>query len=427
MKSILYIFLLTPILLFSQSYYFPPQDFNTWEKSEYKCDSLVEAGLIDFVLEKNTKAFIILKEGKILMEAYSDDFGRDSVWYWASAGKTMTSTLIGIAANNGDLNIEDPTEDYLGDWTVCSQEDQSKVKIKHQLTMTGGFDETISAQCTSPDCLDCIAEPGTRWYYHNSPYTLLLDVYESATGKTKNEGVLQEIGNKIGMFGLYVPAIITDNQVFYSRARDMARFGLLHLANGTWDGETIFDPVGYFEDSKNTSQDLNKAYGYLWWLNGKESYLLPGSGLEFSGSIIPSAPDDMYMALGKNDQKIYIVPSEDLVVVRMGDSADGVNFALSDFDEVLWEKISELDCLLTTNVSGLDKTEWNVVPNPANEFLNIQGTDFDSWEVFNLLGERILTGNSKVLNVSDLTAGSYWLKLLNKNKASLGTKKFVVQ
>ena len=66
------------------------------------------------------------------------------------------------------------------------------------------------------------------------------------------------------------------------------------------------------------------------------------SQLQFSGSIIPSAPNDMFMALGKNDQKIYVVPSKNMVVIRMGDAADNVNLALSTFDDVLWQKINAL-------------------------------------------------------------------------------------
>ena len=80
----------------------------------------------------------------------------------------------------------------------------------------------------------------------------------------------------------------------------------------------------------------------MWWLNGKASYHLPQSQLQFKGSLIPTAPNDMYMALGKNDQKIYVIPSKQMVVIRMGEVADGTNFALSEFDEVLWTKISAL-------------------------------------------------------------------------------------
>ena len=86
-------------------------------------------------------------------------------------------------------------------------------------------------------------------------------------------------------------------------------------------------PQNYFQNATTTSQNINLAYGYLWWLNGKTSYHLPQSQLQFNGTLIPSAPSDMYCALGKNDQKIYVVPSKKLVIIRMGDVADGENFA----------------------------------------------------------------------------------------------------
>jgi CubicO group peptidase (beta-lactamase class C family) len=94
------------------------------------------------------------------------------------------------------------------------------------------------------------------------------------------------------------------------------------------------------ENASATSQNINLAYGYLWWLNGKASYHLPQSQIQFNGKLIPSAPNEVYSALGKNDQKIYIVPSKKLVIIRMGEAADQTNFALTDFDEVLWQKIN---------------------------------------------------------------------------------------
>ena len=130
-----------------------------------------------------------------------------------------------------------------------------------------------------------------------------------------------------------------DLSVYWSTPRSMARFGLLALAKGNWNGTQIVN-AAYLNSATTTSQSINQAYGYLWWLNGKTSYHLPQTQFQFSGTLIPSAPADMYCALGKNDQKIYVVPSKKLVIIRMGDVADGVNFALSDFDETLWEKIS---------------------------------------------------------------------------------------
>jgi CubicO group peptidase (beta-lactamase class C family) len=121
----------------------------------------------------------------------------------------------------------------------------------------------------------------------------------------------------------------------------MARFGLMALNKGKWDGNIIVNET-YFNQATSTSQNINLAYGYLWWLNGKASYHMPQVQAEFPGSIIPTAPNDMFMALGKNDQKIYVIPGKKMVVIRMGDAADGQNLALSDFDEMLWEKISAL-------------------------------------------------------------------------------------
>ena len=100
--------------------------------------------------------------------------------------------------------------------------------------------------------------------------------------------------------------------------------------------------VQFTSGGAESNETSLKIARYFWWLNGKSSYHLPGSQFEFQGELIPSAPADMYAALGKNDQKIYVVPSKKLVVIRMGDSADGSNFGLSDFDDVLWQKISTL-------------------------------------------------------------------------------------
>jgi CubicO group peptidase (beta-lactamase class C family) len=119
----------------------------------------------------------------------------------------------------------------------------------------------------------------------------------------------------------------------------MARFGLLSSNNGKWEDTQIISE-NFLNQATNTSQTINEAYGYLWWLNGKSSYHLPQSQLEIQGELIPNAPNDMYCALGRDDQKIYIVPSKKLVIIRMGDAAENINFALSSFDNDLWEKIN---------------------------------------------------------------------------------------
>ena len=123
----------------------------------------------------------------------------------------------------------------------------------------------------------------------------------------------------------------------------MARFGLLILNKGKWETNVILNE-NYFTQATSTSQNINLSYGHLWWLNGKSSYHLPQIQLQFNGNLMPTAPVDMFMTLGKNDQNINFIPSKKMVVIRMGAAAnpDNPTFVLSDFDTVLWQKISAL-------------------------------------------------------------------------------------
>nr|HPH23322.1 serine hydrolase [Chitinophagaceae bacterium] len=84
------------------------------------------------------------------------------------------------------------------------------------------------------------------------------------------------------------------------------------------------------------------SYGYLTWLNGKPSYMLPTLQNVFNGFLVPNAPLDMFAALGKNDQKVYVVPSKNIVVIRMGESAGNLQLAVSSFDNELWGKLKTI-------------------------------------------------------------------------------------
>ncbi len=133
--------------------------------------------------------------------------------------------------------------------------------------------------------------------------------------------------------------IPNSNNVYYSNARTIARFGLLLLNKGNRDNIPVLGDSTYFQQQINTSQNLNLSYGYLTWLNGKSSCMLPTLQTVFPTSIISNAPADMYAALGKNDQKIYVVPSQQLVIIRMGNAADSSRFPITTFDNELWKKL----------------------------------------------------------------------------------------
>ncbi len=143
-----------------------------------------------------------------------------------------------------------------------------------------------------------------------------------------------------------LPPVVASDTLYFppvgGNARSMARFGLLMLNKGKWDNTAILSDTNYFNAQVNTSQNLNLSYGYLTWLNGKTSFMVPTLQNVFPGPLIPSAPPDMYAALGKNDQKIYVVPSEKLVVIRLGNSAGGFQLSVSDFDNRLWGKLKTI-------------------------------------------------------------------------------------
>ena len=406
---------------FSQNLYFPPPTGSEWKTTAPEelgwCSDKVDS-LIRFVEDKNTKAFIILKDGRIVVEEYFGTFTQDSLWYWASAGKSLMGAMIGLAQQEGFLSIGDPTSDYLGEgWTACSPEDEQLITIRHQLSMASGLDDSLEpagsiVNCFDPECFQCLAAPGTRWAYHNSAYRILQDVLEEATGVNKNVYTLTRLGSRIGMNGLWF------DYIFFSRARDMARFGLFTLARGTWNGEAILSDTAYFNAMVNSSQPVNPSYGYLWWLNGKASYMLPGLQFSFPGSLLPDAPADLIAALGKNDQKVYVAPSEGLVVVRMGESAGGVMPAASSFDNQLWQRIMALECTTAVEETGLDMPDLKVFPNPTTEGLQINSSlPIRELRLFDIHGRliRIMAGSGtgrQFVNRSALSSGVYHLQVM---------------
>lgn len=322
--------------------YFPPAQSAEWETvsvAELGWNATAEQDVFDFLDEKGTKAFIILKDGKIVVEWYFDDHTQNTSWYWASAGKTLTAFTVGLAQEDGFLDINDKTSDYLGEgWTSTPLEKENLITVRHQLTMTSGMND-LQFDCVTSDCLTYVADAGTRWAYHNGPYTLLQSVVSSATEMEWKDYFNSALRDKIGMDGFWLTTNGSNN-VFFSTARSMARFGLLNLNNGKWDDETILDDSTYRNAMKNTSQTLNKSYGYLWWLNGKENYRAPASQTEFQGELIPNAPADTYAGLGKNDQKLYIIPSMGLVVLRLGEDTGEDQLGPSSFDNELWGKLN---------------------------------------------------------------------------------------
>jgi CubicO group peptidase (beta-lactamase class C family) len=316
--------------------YFPPVGSDVWETINAKSlgwDTAKLNAAINYAASKNTYGLMILYNGRVITEQYWNGWTKDTRYPIASAGKSVSATLAGIAQQEGKLNINNKVSQYLGaGWTSCPPAKEDLITVRHQLTMTTGLDYNVpDDNCMTPTCLKYKADAGSFWYYHNAPYRLVQDVIANATGVDYNTYTKTRLADKIGMKNF-----TWFNYILWLNTRDMARFGLLTLNKGAWSGAPVLNDATYFNNMTATSQNYNQSYGYLWWLNGKASFMVPTLTLSFPGSLAPSAPADMISALGKGDKKIYVVPSKNLVVVRHGDDTGTNTLGPSSFDEYFW-------------------------------------------------------------------------------------------
>ncbi len=404
--------------------YFPPLAGSSWDTISpaslgWCADSI--NSLYAFLDAKHTKGFLVLKDGKIVLEKYFGTFTKDSNWYWASAGKSLTATMVGIAQDNNLVDINNPVSNYIGNaWSVAPAAKEQLITVKHLLSMSSGLkDNPNNSNCTDDTCLKYFADAGTRWSYYNAAYYKLFDVLTTAYGSGINVITNNSIKSKIGMQGVWLPGEEGFGYIYYSTVRSMARFGLLNLNNCIWNNDTLIKNTSYVQAAKNTSQIYNKSYGYLWWLNGKGTYMSPGFQAVINSNLVPTAPADMYTAMGKNDQRAYIVPSQNMVVIRMGEAADGSLAAISPFDEDLWTKINNLKCNAPLGVTTpYELNKITVSPNPATDMVNI-------FSPYNNQSMNLVTSTGQImysitdaphnvqLNMHTLNSGIYFLKIVS--------------
>lgn len=421
------------VTLNAQNLYFPPLSGTVWDTISPSalgyCQPRIDS-LYNYLQAKGSKSFIFLKNGKIVLEKYFGTYTADSVHYWASAGKSLTGFLTGIAQQKGYVNINNKVSNYLGNnWSSAPLLKENLIKVSDLLKMTSGLNENPPSPCTNEDsakaCLTFSVNAATYWAYHTGAYKQLQAVISKASGLTYNGLTNAWVESKIGMSsGFWY------NGVFYSKARDMARFGLLNLNKGIWLNDTVLKDSSYFNNMVNTSQNFNLSYGYLWWLNGKASSRLPGVNFNFPGPLIPNAPSDMFCALGKNDQKIYVAPSQGLVVIRQGNSAGTSHLALSAFDNVIWDYINKLNC---SNIGLPERDQMEnlvIAPNPTEGVLRIA----DGFPVQEIASVRLYTGIGNEVALSEqrqneqewllthLSPGVYYLEIEMKSGKQIKRK-----
>lgn len=433
MKSLLLtLCLVWTVNIFSQTNYFPPIN-GPWETTDPNslgwCTDEIQP-LYQYLESTNSKGFIVLKDGKIVLEKYFGNFTQDSSWYWASAGKSLTAFAIGIAQQKGLLSIEKPVSNYLGSgWTSCTQDQEDKITVRHLLMMSSGLDDNpTNPFCNEPSCLTYKAEPGTRWAYNTGVYSLLIKIIETITGKDYNFFISKNIGTPTGMKGLWISA---QGELYITTVQTMARFGLLILNKGIWAGNDILKDANYFQAMVNTSQPMNQAYGFLWWLNGKQTFMVPGLPIPLTGTLVPNAPSDAYFAMGKNGQIICIVPSQNLVVIRMGDDPGNNEQLVSPiYLDKIYTYLNKIICT-PASVQSSDKIKSvTIYPNPVSNSMvwtNPQNLSIQSVEFYNANGQLIKTIQPKrqFADVSSLKSGSYIALFKDHNNVLIGQSQFI--
>ncbi len=273
-----------------------------------------------------TDGYLIIKDGYIIAEDYFGDFTSEKKHVSYSIAKSFTSAVIGIAIDKGFINgVDDKISEYyteLNNDTV--QQWKKDLKISHLLTMTSGINWTeegvltndIFQMSTSDNYVEYVLnksiknEPGTIWSYNSGESMLLSGIINLTAGKSMFEFAEENLLSPIGIQELEWDSDTENHTIagwgINATMYDFARFGYLYLNNGNWDGNQIISEE-WINKSITPFRSETPFYGYLWWLS-EDAF--------FDSSV--DLHDDIFMAIGAFGQYLVIVPSENLIIVRVG-------------------------------------------------------------------------------------------------------------
>lgn len=284
-----------------------------------------------------TRAVLVMHKDSIIAERYADGTDEDTPLLGWSMTKSITNALIGIAQYQNKLTVRDTS--LFADW---EEDNRNKISIEHLLHMNSGLrweeDYTRVSDATqmlflSQDILkDAINnkdefKPIEHWEYSSGTSNILMGILKSKLGDDYLAFPKRELFDKIGMSSAIIETDESGNFIGssygYATTRDWAKFGRLFLNDGvTPSGERIL-PEGWVDYSTTAVDKERCYYGAHWWLNkGKCNF--------------KDCPDDLYFASGFQGQYVYIIPSEDLIIVRLGLTK---NFEQNDFIKSVIESI----------------------------------------------------------------------------------------
>jgi CubicO group peptidase (beta-lactamase class C family) len=334
----------------------PPQPADVpWPTTEWPTGPLPEgvdraaldAAMTDAFGQKapglgETREVVVIVGGKLVHEQYGAGYNADMKLVSWSMAKSITQALVGVASKQGKVNVDAP----MGNPHWAATDKQAQIPWRTWLQMTDGMryleieaktiaDSDASRKLFGPGRLDVanycaglpfIHEPGTHWNYNSCGIVLTADALtraivpnpESPTARRAamlqwmHESLFDVIGIKpqpeFDASGLYYGSAL-----IYASARDFAKFGLLYLRDGMWDGQRVL-PEGWVDFARTAGKSENAdIYGAGWWVTPTE-----GDGKPYKSRIDTGPERDAFSAEGFEGQFTLVVPSKDLIIVRLG-------------------------------------------------------------------------------------------------------------
>lgn len=298
--------------------YWPTAGWRTSTPEEQGMDSGVLAESVASLNKKpiNIHSLLVVRHGYMVLEAYFAPFTHGSQHDVASVTKSVTATLIGIAADKGLIRSLDlPALEFFPQRTAANLDDRKKaITVAHLLTMSSGLtcitspgEVTLMQMMASPDWVQFMLDlpmqydPGTQFVYNSGGVHLLSAILHKAAGMNELEFAKENLFGPLGITNVAWPLDPSgaDNHGWGDlrlTPPDMAKIGLLYLNRGQWDGRQVLSPEWVAAATTShiaTSNPAHPGYGYLWWING-------GAG---------------FAAIGRGGQRIFLMPDQDLIVV----------------------------------------------------------------------------------------------------------------
>ena len=288
--------------------------------------------------EGRSNCLVVVRHGKLAGEWYFNGTTPESTQNVFSVTKSLASTLVGIAQDDGDLRASARASRWVPEWRGTPA---GQVRVRDLLSNDSGrewspaidYDRLIRAADRTQFAVDLGQpdRPGQVWAYNNSAIQTLQRVLQNATGQEVGAYAQERVLGPLGMTRSRMTRDPAGNaqtfQGLESSCRDLARFGLLMLRGGRWGSERIVSAAWVARATGVSSTPMNAAYGYLWWLNrygvlaGPLAPTTRAQALDPAtprSRLVPGAPAGTYWALGLGNQVVQVDPGTDTVVVRLG-------------------------------------------------------------------------------------------------------------